>query len=383
MSPTRLQAPLTRRPSLADARPPLRSRAPPPAEDSLTVAKRFCVANEIPTGYLEQIRDYVMKEMESASAELALAGSARSAAAGRPAKEARRTFLPRLACVPVLAFTPISPIQLDKVKAAIVAKSAEIAAGSEEHRAAALTVDDVAALDKLFEVVAVEAMYHSSVLPARGAGVVVAKIPRWPTAACAAGFDLLRKLCLHTQGAATYIAPAAPGIVEAACRVVTDPSAGLGPITMSLGLLSNLLVKPEPRAAVLPMAAVMADAAAAQAAHERPMVRARAAILLHNLAAALAKHAESAGALVDSTPELDAGAERLAAAAVAILTAPGSADATLIPAAAALGTAVLVSSKVRASAEAKAAAEAVAAAAPAGSQLKQVANDAVSSFSTT
>jgi hypothetical protein len=356
------------------------------------VTQRFIVENDIPTGYIEQIRDFVMRVMEEEEAKRAFtlgAGGAAAAAAtasssSSSASRARTTTLAQLATMPVQEVVSIAPMAFDKVLAAILVKSDAVAAASDAAVSAlALTVDERATMASLFETLKNEGFYHSSVLPSKPAMLAVTKLALWPGEHAAAAFDLLRKMALHAEGAKVHLAPRLAEIVPAASAAVASSASSFGTKATGLGLLSNLFVKPETRAAALHLLEPVAAAAAACAEHPKPMVRARAMLLLCNATSALAKEAETRGAKVDDDAALQAGAVALGAAASACLQPADTAQEVRVSAVTALGTAVLCSTAARDAALAAggvALAEGVQAAAPAGSRLLQAAKDLIQSF---
>jgi phospholipase A-2-activating protein len=342
------------------------------AEDPITVTQRFVVNNEIPSGYFDQIRDFVMKVMEEEGAGGPLMGrrssSSSSAAATAP--------LPKKKHIPVTVAAALSPIALDKVKPALLIKSDAMASSASKELA--LTIDERAALDPMFEVLADEGHFHSSTLPPRPATAVVDKCPKWSPEHCAVGYDLIRKMCLHAHTASTIIAPRTAAIVSAACPRLVAAEAGVGPKVTILGLLANLFVKPEVRSEAVKHTQAIAEAVRTVVASDNALIRARAALVLVNAAAALASQGGT-----DSDASLAAGATAIALAASDGLGTSDSAEDVRESFALALGTAVTISRKAKeaaAAAGADAIATIAAEAAPAGTRLKEVATETAAAF---
>lgn len=361
------------------------------------MTQRFIVENEIPTGYLEQIRDFIMKVMEeeqakeaftlgvSGGASSSTASSSSSSAAAAASSTSRRTLLPRLGTLPGLAPVSIAPLKSFKaVHDAILAKNDQVAAESDAAVSAlALTMDERATLQSLFDVLQNEGLYHSSVLPAKAATLIVTKAIHWPGKHSAAVYDLCRKMALHAEGAKTYIAPNLSDMVTSVVTGITSAESGLGPKATGLGFLCNVFARTETVDKALPLITTVASAAQACASFEKPLVRARAALLVSNAAAALAAHTEKRGSKVDDDAFLSGGAVALVAAAAACLKPDDTAESVRVSAACALGTAVLCSDTAKAagmSSGADALASAVAAAAKDGSQLAATAKDAAQAF---
>lgn len=362
------------------------------AEDVFAVTQRFIVDNDIPTGYIEQIRDFVMKVMEEEQAKHAFAqggagaaGAASASSASAPASSrARTTTLKVMATMPAQDVVAISPIALDKVLVAILAKNDDVAACSDTSTAGlALTVDERATMESLVAVLKNEGFYHSSTLPAKPATAAVTKLAMWPGEYAAASYDLLRKMATHAEAAKVYMAPRLAEIVAAVSAEVGRSAVRYGTKATGLGLLSNLFIKPETRCAAVRVVEPMAAAAEACAANSTPIVRARAILLLCNAAACLAKEAESRGAKLDDDASLQAGAVAVARAAAECLKQADTTEELRASAGVAMGTAILCSEAARASAAAaggEALAAAVAAKATASTQLAHVAVDLQQAF---
>lgn len=315
--------------------------------------------NDIPTGYLEQVRDFVLKVHEEETAKAAFSATAgssssSSSSAGGAAAAAGATAgagsgaLRKLRTAPVLSAVAIGPLVFDKVKSALLVKSDAVSASPDAAvRRLALTMDERAALDPLFEVIANEGLYHSTKLPPRAVAAIVAKCPMWPAADCAAAYDLLRKLCLHADGCETYLAPKAIVIATQAIARAADAASPFGTRATSIGLLANLLVKAPTRDLLLELSGDMAEAAATVSTHEKPMVRSRAALVVHNAAAALANHVTRTDRALAGNAALEAAAAKVAAAALAIALPADTTDPTRATALAGLATALLMSPEAR------------------------------------
>jgi len=239
-------------------------------------------------------------------------------------------------------------MNFDKVKASLLVKSDAVSASPDaDVRRLALTMDERAALDPLFEVLSNEGLYHSSKLPPRAVSAIVAKCPGWPAAECAAAYDLLRKLCLHEDGCATYLAPKAAAVASQAVARAADPSAAFGTRATSIGLLVNLLVKASSREALLEMTGDIAEAAATAATDVKPVLRARAALAVHNAAAALAMHVTRTGHLLAGNAALEAAAVKIATASLAVAMPEDTPESSRATALSGLATALLVSPEAR------------------------------------